>query len=142
MLPAVHTNLCGFLAHDLGLLYFTGLLARSNQYFLSDILGSGVPIYPVVCLFGILDDETWPHNRRILLREILFFARETIALRWMDGRSPHLNIWRNLVNKAMLYERLVYVHRRCPSKFAKVWDPGRLSPLTSQPDDGAGVAEE
>lgn len=100
---------------------------------LSDILETEVPFTPVVCLFGILDEELWSHHDRIMLRETLFFARKTIALRWMDRRPPRLNIWKNLVNKAVMYEKLVFTHRRCPSKFAKVWDSWRLSPLTITP---------
>lgn len=109
---------------------------------LSDILETEIPFNPVVCLFGILDEEVWPHHTRIMLRETLFFAQKTIALRWMDRRPPRLHIWKNLINKAMLYEKLVYIHRRCPTKFDKVWDPWRLSPLTLQPDNGTDVADD
>lgn len=102
---------------------------------LSDILEIDVPLDPLVWLFGILDEELWSQYTRIMLRESLFLARKTIALRWIDRRPPRLNIWKNLVNNSIMYEKLVYVNRRGTSKFFKIWDSWRLSPLTLYPDD-------
>lgn len=103
--------------------------------FLTAILHREVPLEPLVCLFGLLDEEVWQPHVRIMLRETLFFARKTIALKWMDRGSPRLHTWNNLVNKAVLCEKLVYLHRRCPAKFDKVWLPWCDSSSTSYSPD-------
>lgn len=59
------------------------------------ILNVPVPLLPELCLFGVADVLlTWPHYYRILLRETFFLARKTIALKWMDERSPRLSTWK------------------------------------------------
>lgn len=109
---------------------------------LTEVIEQDVPCNPIVCLFGILDEEQWSHYNRIMLRETLFMARKTIALRWIDRRPPRLHTWKALVNKAIPYEKLVYVHRRCASKFYKIWDPWCQSTLTLCPSADMGTEEE
>lgn len=97
---------------------------------LSEVLTVAVPFTPEVCLFGILDDEQWPHYTRIFLKETLFLARKAIALRWMGDRVPSLSQWRNMVNSVIPLNSLVYKHRGCPAKFGKVWGSWCDSPVT------------
>lgn len=84
--------------------------------FLSEILGRDVPGTPDVCLFNITDEDSWSYHSRIMIRESLFLARKTIALRWMDKRPPRIVIWKNLVNKNVLFEKVVYAHRHGPGE--------------------------
>lgn len=97
---------------------------------LSEVLKVTVPLAPEVCLFGILDEEQWPHYTRVFLKEVLFLARKAIAMRWMGDRSPSLSQWRKMVNSVIPLNSLVYKHRGCPAKFGKVWGLWCDSPVT------------
>lgn len=94
---------------------------------LSEIIDNTIPLTPDICLFGILDEELWPHYTRTFLWEVLFMARKAIALRWIGSRLPSLSQWRNSI---IPLNSIVYKNRGCQNKFGKVWGLWCNSPHT------------
>lgn len=84
---------------------------------------------PETCLFGITDEETWSFHSSLMIRETLFLAQKRIG--WLGRRPPIVSIWKNVVNKTVAYEKLVYSIRKYPNKFLKIWGLWCDSPLAS-----------
>lgn len=97
---------------------------------LSQIVSLPVPCTPQICLLGILDEEQWPKFTRILLRETLLLAHKAIAIKLNWAIPPSTRHWLQLVNQILPFEKTIFEHKDCPTKYNKVWDPWCLSTLS------------
>lgn len=109
---------------------------------LSAIVPVSIGVCPKICILGVLEEERWTHHQRVFLGEALFLARKAIALRWMAERTPTVGQWKTLMNHAMAMEKVVYIHRKCPQKFQKVWGEWCSSPHSLQSVHLRSVSED
>ena len=116
------------------IMWFCPVISRFWQeiiQILSSVLNMPVPLTPETCLLGILDEITWSRYHKIMLRETLFTARKTITVKWIQVKPPAVKNWIRAVNQILPFEKVLYMHRGCSTKYNKIWDNWSQSTLTN-----------
>lgn len=52
-----------------------------------------LPISPELALLGILDDQQRPRYTKLLIADLLYFAKREIILKWNACSSPSVDSW-------------------------------------------------
>ena len=88
---------------------------------LENVLEIQVPRDPRCVLLHCSDKLDGNRYRRALLWLGLVVAKRDIARAWKAINSPSVEVWRQGLDHCMSLERPVYIARRCPNKFYKIW---------------------
>lgn len=96
--------------------YWTEVLDVISQVFMFSI-----PQTPVVCLLGVLEEESLTPQAHTAVLRLLYIARKLIAQYWIVSRVPTRWQWVELVNKLLIREKLTYQHRNVSRKFYSMW---------------------
>lgn len=80
-----------------------------------------LPLDPLICLLGSLDEELYSHPVYIALIRLLYLARKLIVRYWLSTQTPTSKQWIQAVNNIPFRERNTYYHRKSPEKFEKIW---------------------
>ncbi|OCT58762.1 hypothetical protein XELAEV_18001725mg [Xenopus laevis] len=76
---------------------------------------------PTLSLLGLTEDLPLNTRNRLLLLQLLFFAKKLILLHWKDTQAPQIREWKQLVNSNLPHIKAVYISRNWPTKFDLIW---------------------
>ncbi|OCT72149.1 hypothetical protein XELAEV_18035116mg [Xenopus laevis] len=92
------------------------------QKFWKDIhLGLPHVATPKLSLLGLTEELQLNTRNRLLLLQLLFFAKKLILLHWKDTQAPRIRDWKQLANSNLPHIKAVYISRNCPTKFDLIW---------------------
>ncbi|OCT69642.1 hypothetical protein XELAEV_18040955mg [Xenopus laevis] len=78
-------------------------------------------IPPALALLGLTRGVVDSAASRILLQLLMYYARKQMVLKWNRLEPPTLEIWKELVNKALPCYKAAYFARGCMDKFIDIW---------------------
>ncbi|XP_071967750.1 uncharacterized protein [Engystomops pustulosus] len=76
---------------------------------------------PRACLLGLIESDTMEGATLLCAQKMLYLARKAIAARWIQALAPTAQEFINKVNNIIRLEWGVYLKRKCPKKFDKIW---------------------
>ncbi|OCT58513.1 hypothetical protein XELAEV_18002076mg [Xenopus laevis] len=76
---------------------------------------------PRLSLLVITEELPLNTRDRLLLLQLLFFAKKLIHLQWKATQAPRIREWKQLVNSNLPHVKAVYISRNCPNRFESLW---------------------
>ena len=92
-----------------------------------------VPLDPIVCILGAVDEEVYPPPINIAVIRLLYLARKQIARFWLSPHVPTKKQWIDQVNLIIVREHYTYQHRNASKKFNSIWQPWLETPGLAPP---------
>lgn len=97
--------------------YWNGVMTLLNRVFQTN-----VPLDPLGCLLGILEEVILENISRMAFARALFQARKTKLLQWKSATPPLVKTWIQQMGTTLVMDKYIYQHRGNPGKFDKSWD--------------------
>lgn len=108
-----------FLPSTMVLPHHSGLLGASGPI-LYDRMCSPLSLCPKQCLLGLLPDRVSNKHHHTFLQETLFTAGLLLTKMWLQASPP--TEWMAAVSLSLSYKKVIYIHRKCPATYHKIWD--------------------
>lgn len=112
------------------LVHMFWLCPKIQQYWegicdaLSNVLGVGINLNPVLLLFGVTPGGLGlPAGGKKLIAFSTLLARRLILLKWKDAAPPTVSHWIKDVLFHLKLEKIRYVMRGSEKKFHQIWTP-------------------
>lgn len=112
---------------------------KPNRYwtevmqYISSLAQVTVPMTPLVCLLGAIDEEMYQREMYPMITRLLYLARKHFAIYWMAATVSTGKQWISYVNSLLLREQLAYRHRNAALKFDFIWQPWLDNPSLAPP---------
>lgn len=100
---------------------------------ISSVFQIRVPLDPLICILGAIDEEIYPPPNNIAIIRLLYLARKLVARFWLSVNVPTKKQWIEQVNYILIREHLTYQHRNASRKFNSIWQPWLNSPGLAPP---------
>ncbi|OCT83015.1 hypothetical protein XELAEV_18025551mg [Xenopus laevis] len=102
--------------------------------FISKVMVLPIQPNPTLALLGHTGGLVNSVESRILLQLLMYYAKKLIVLKWNRSAAPTLKELKDLVNKALLYYKPVYMSIGCTDKFIAIWMIWVLNSNTNIPN--------
>lgn len=98
--------------------YWSEVMETLNRVFQTTI-----PLDPIHCILGVLEDTVPEEMTRIAITRALFQARKLILLGWKSTSPPSVRSWITHMGNTLIMEKHIYQHRGSPNRFERIWAP-------------------
>lgn len=129
---------CRCRQHNADLIHLLWRCPKLHRYWhevistLNGVFQTTVPVDPMQCLLGVLDEVIPEEQTKVAVSRALFQARKLILMAWKSAVPPSVKMWITHMGKTLIMEKYIYQHRGCPHRFERIWsswlDTPGLSP--------------